>query len=98
LQNLIDDMYIQFVEFVAEGRKLDFDEAKSVSGMRLGRKDAGTKTLIDKPGTPEERLKRQPKKAKISGEPLLVHPLEPKACRLSPDDGLSLLPIPSMII
>jgi hypothetical protein len=40
-------MYIQFVEFVAEGRKLDFDEAKSVSGMRLGRKDAGTKTLIE---------------------------------------------------
>jgi hypothetical protein len=28
-------MYIQFVEFVAEGRKLDFDEAKSVQAGRM---------------------------------------------------------------
>jgi hypothetical protein len=72
-------MYIQFVEVVAEVRKLDFHEAKSFSGVRAY---AGEDIETDRwtmPGTLEVAVKTTAEMA-ISCEPPLVHP--PRAASL----------------
>src|SRR5205085_3204320 len=50
-QSLIDDMYGQFIQAVADGRKLDIDTVKSMADGRVftGR-DAHDRKLIDATG------------------------------------------------
>ncbi|MCI0623397.1 MAG: signal peptide peptidase SppA [Acidobacteria bacterium] len=75
LQNIIDDMYIQFVQVVAEGRKFDLERAKSFSDGRVYTgKDAKAKKLIDEIGSLQDAIQITAKLAKISGEPRLVYP------------------------
>lgn len=73
LQNLIDDMYSQFLTAVAEGRKLDLETVRKFSDGRVytGR-DAKSKKLIDEIGSLQDAIDIAAKLAKISGEPKLV--------------------------
>lgn len=75
LQNIIDDMYIQFVQVVAEGRKFDLEKAKSLADGRVYTgKDAKSKKLIDDIGTLQDAIRITAKMVKITGEPHVVYP------------------------
>ena len=75
LQNLIDDMYSQFLTAVAEGRKLDLETVRKFSDGRVytGR-DAKSKKLIDEIGGLQDAIDIAAKLARITGEPKLVSP------------------------
>jgi protease-4 len=72
-QGLIDDMYIQFVESVASGRKLELQEARSLADGRVftGR-DAKERKLIDEIGNFQDAIDLTARLAGISGKPRLV--------------------------
>jgi len=72
-QGLIDDMYVQFVEAVASGRKLDLQEVRSMADGRVftGR-DAKTRKLIDDIGNFQDAVDVTAKLAGISGKPRLL--------------------------
>jgi protease-4 len=100
LQNLIDDMYIQFVEVVAESRRFDFEMAKSVADGRVYTgKDAKARKLIDELGTFQDAVESTAKLAKISGEPALVYPPRQRTGLLDLifGDASSVLPLPSAL-
>src|SRR5437870_6125246 len=72
-QGLIDDMYVQFVEAVASGRKLDLPEVRSLGDGRVftGR-DAKSRKLIDDIGNFQDAVDLTAKLAGISGKPRLI--------------------------
>jgi protease-4 len=72
-QGLIDDMYVQFVEAVAAGRKLELQEVRSVADGRVftGR-DAKERKLIDEIGNFQDAVDLTAKLAGISGKPRLL--------------------------
>ena len=72
-QGLIDDMYVQFVEAVASGRKLDLPEVRSLADGRVftGR-DAKARKLIDEIGNFQDAVDITAKLAGISGKPRLI--------------------------
>jgi len=72
-QGLIDDMYVQFVEAVASGRKLDLPEVRSLADGRVftGR-DAKARKLIDEIGNFQDAVDLTAKLAGISGKPRLI--------------------------
>src|SRR5213593_1957113 len=72
-QGLIDDMYVQFVEAVASGRKLDLQEVRSMADGRVftGR-DARERKLIDDIGNFQDAVDLTAKLAGISGKPRLI--------------------------
>ena len=72
-QGLIDDMYVQFVEAVASGRKLDLQEVRSLADGRVftGR-DAKARKLIDDVGNFQDAVDLTAKLAGISGKPRLI--------------------------
>src|SRR5437773_2115673 len=72
-QGLIDDMYVQFVEAVATGRKLELQEVRSLADGRVftGR-DAKARKLIDDVGNFQDAVDLTAKLAGISGKPRLV--------------------------
>jgi len=72
-QGLIDDMYVQFVEAVSSGRKLDLQEVRSVADGRVftGR-DAKERKLIDEIGNFQDAVDITAKLAGISGKPRLL--------------------------
>jgi protease-4 len=72
-QGLIDDMYVQFVEAVSSGRKLDLQEVRSVADGRVftGR-DAKERKLIDEIGNFQDAVDLTAKLAGISGKPRLL--------------------------
>jgi protease-4 len=72
-QGLIDDMYVQFVEAVATGRKLDLQEVRSLADGRVftGR-DAKERKLIDEVGNFQDAVDLTAKLAGISGKPRLI--------------------------
>ena len=74
-QGLIDDMYVQFVEAVASGRKLELQEVRSVADGRVftGR-DAKERKLIDEIGNFQDAVDLTAKLAGISGKPRLLRP------------------------
>src|SRR5881396_78608 len=75
LQNLIDDMYSQFLTAVAEGRKLDLETVRKFSDGRVYTgKDAKSKKLVDEIGGLQDAIEIASKLAKIAGEPKLVIP------------------------
>src|SRR5436853_141549 len=73
LQGLIDDMYVQFVEAVASGRKLDLQEVRAMADGRVftGR-NAKERKLIDEIGNFQDAVDVTAKLAGISGKPGLV--------------------------
>lgn len=72
-QGLIDDMYVQFVEAVSLGRKLDLQEVRSMADGRVftGR-DAKERKLIDEIGNFQDAVDLTAKLAGISGKPRLL--------------------------
>ena len=72
-QGLIDDMYVQFVEAVASGRKLDLQEVRSLADGRVftGR-NAKERKLIDEVGNFQDAVDHTAKLAGISGKPRLI--------------------------
>ena len=72
-QGLIDDMYVQFVEAVASGRKLDLPEVRSLADGRVftGR-DAKARKLIDEIGNFQDAVDLTAKLAGIAGKPRLI--------------------------
>jgi protease-4 len=72
-QGLIDDMYVQFVEAVAYGRKLDLQDVRSLADGRVftGR-DAKARKLIDEIGNFQDAVDLTAKLAGISGKPRLI--------------------------
>ena len=96
LQNIIDDMYIQFVQVVAEGRKFDLERAKSFSDGRVYTgKDAKSKKLIDEIGSLQDAIRITAKMVKITGEPHLVYPARERTglIELFFRDASSVLPL-----
>ncbi len=73
LQGLIDDMYVQFVEAVASGRKLDLQEVRSLADGRVftGR-DAKARKLIDEIGNFQDAVDLTAKLVGIAGKPRLI--------------------------
>jgi protease IV len=72
-QGLIDDMYVQFVEAVSSGRKLDLQEVRSIADGRVFTgKDAKERKLIDETGNFQDAVDLTAKLAGISGKPRLV--------------------------
>jgi protease IV len=72
-QGLIDDMYVQFLEAVSSGRKLDLQEVRSIADGRVftGR-NAKERKLIDEIGNFQDAVDITAKLAGISGKPRLL--------------------------
>src|SRR5437016_7185446 len=72
-QGLIDDMYVQFVEAVASGRKLDLQDVRAMADGRVftGR-NAKERKLIDEIGNFQDAVDVTAKLAGISGKPRLL--------------------------
>ena len=75
MQSLIDDMFGQFIQAVADGRGLKFDAVKEIANGKVWTgQQAVSMKLIDNVGDFEAVVKDTAKAAGISGEPTLVRP------------------------
>jgi len=72
-QGLIDDMYVEFVDAVAKGRKMDVEAVRALADGRVftGR-DAREKKLIDEIGNFQDAVDLTASLAGISGKPNLL--------------------------
>jgi protease-4 len=75
MQSLIDNMYGQFVQAVAEGRHAKVDDIKAIANGRVwtGQEALGLH-LIDQIGDFQTAVEDTAKSVGIRGEPTLVHP------------------------
>jgi len=75
LQSLIDNMFGQFIQAVADGRGMKFDDVKAIANGKVWTgKEALAMKLIDDNGDFEAVVRDTAKSVGISGEPTLVHP------------------------
>ena len=75
MQSLIDNMYVQFVQAVADGRHAKVDDIKSIADGRVWTgQEALSMHLIDQIGDFQEAVNDTAKSVNIKGEPTLVHP------------------------
>src|SRR3984893_6810187 len=75
LQSLIDNMVGQFIQAVADGRGMKFDDVKAIANGKVWTgKEALAMKLIDDTGDFEAVVHETAKSVGISGEPTLVHP------------------------
>jgi protease-4 len=75
LQSLIDNVYSQFVNAVAEGRKLPREDVLAIAdGRVLSGEQAKELGLVDVLGNQEDAVAEAGKMAKIEGEPRVVTP------------------------
>jgi protease-4 len=75
MQSLIDNMFGQFVQAVADGRGMKFEDVKSIANGKVWTgEQALSMKLIDNVGDFEAVVKETAKSVNISGEPTLVHP------------------------
>jgi len=72
-QGLIDDMYVQFVEAVADGRKMEVQEVRALADGRVftGR-DGRERKLVDEIGNFQDAVDLTAKLVGISGRPKLI--------------------------
>lgn len=79
LQNLIDDVHLQFMKAVAEGRKMDLEKVRAIADGRIftGRK-ARELGLVDTLGNMQTAIEVAADLAGIEGEPRVVYPPEGK--------------------
>ncbi len=75
LQSLIDDMHTQFIQAVADGRKVKAEDIRAIANGKVwtGGQALGLK-LIDQEGDFEAAVKDTAKSVGIKGEPVLVRP------------------------
>lgn len=73
MQNVIDDVYDQFINVVAKGRNLDIDKVKELSDGRIftGRQ-AFKVGLVDKLGSLEDAIELGAKMVSIKGKPKVI--------------------------
>jgi protease-4 len=75
LQDLIDDVYLQFVEDVASGRNLDIETVKELADGRIfSGRQAMELGLVDELGGLQAAIEYSARRAGISGEPKVVYP------------------------
>src|SRR5229473_1916117 len=75
MQSLIDNMFGQFVQAVADGRSMKFEDVKSIANGKVWTGDqAKSMKLIDEVGDFEAAVADTAKSVGIKGEPTLVHP------------------------
>jgi protease IV len=75
LQSLIDNMFGQFIQAVADGRSMKFDDVKTIANGKVWTgEQALSMKLIDNVGDFEAAVKDTAKSVGISGEPTLVWP------------------------
>ena len=75
LQSLIDNMYAQFVQAVADGRHAKTDDIKAIADGRVWTgQEALSMHLIDQIGDFQTAVDETAKSVGIKGEPVLVHP------------------------
>ncbi len=75
MQSLIDNMFGQFIQAVADGRGLKVEDVRAIANGKVWTgKEALSMKLIDKVGDFEAAVKDTAKSVGISGEPTLVHP------------------------
>jgi protease IV len=75
MQSLIDNMFGQFVQAVAEGRGMKFEDVKSIANGKVWTgEQAMSMKLIDGVGDFETAVADTAKSVGIKGEPTLVHP------------------------
>src|ERR1700691_573631 len=75
MQSLIDNMFGQFVQAVADGRGIKFDDVKAIANGKVGTgAQALDMKLIDNVGDFEAAVKDTAQSVGISGEPTLVRP------------------------
>jgi protease IV len=79
LQGLIDDMHQQFINDVADARKMKVDDIKPIASGRVwtGQQAISLK-LVDQLGDFQAAVEDTAKAVGIKGEPSLVHPEKPK--------------------
>src|SRR5712691_5656011 len=75
LQSLIDNMHGQFIQAVADGRKMKVEDIRAIADGKVwtGDQAMGLK-LIDQEADFESAVKDTAKAVGIKGEPVLVHP------------------------
>src|SRR5580692_2319150 len=75
MQALIDNMFGQFIQAVADGRKMKFDDVKSIANGKVWTgEQALSMKLIDQVGDFESAVNDTAKSVGIKGEPTLVRP------------------------
>jgi protease-4 len=75
MQQLIDNMFGQFVHAVSEGRGLKYEDVKSIANGKVWTgEQAASMKLIDGVGDFETAVADTAKAVGIKGEPTLVHP------------------------
>ena len=75
MQSLIDNMFAQFIQAVADGRGLKYEEVKSfANGKVWSGEQAMSMKLIDSVGDFETAVAETAKSVGIKGEPTLVRP------------------------
>src|ERR1700691_3659423 len=75
MQSLIDNMFGQFIQAVADGRGMKFDEVKAIANGKVwSGKAARSMKLIDDVGDFEAVVNDTAKSVGITGEPTLVRP------------------------
>jgi protease-4 len=75
MQALIDNMFGQFIQAVADGRKMKFDDVKAIANGKVWTgEQALSMKLIDQVGDFEAAVSDTAKSVGIKGEPTLVRP------------------------
>jgi protease IV len=75
LQTLIENMYGQFVQAVADGRHAKADDIRAIANGKVWTgQQAFAMKLIDQIGDFQDAVKDTAKSVGITGEPVLVHP------------------------
>src|ERR1700738_400775 len=75
MQSLIDNMFGQFVQAVADGRSMKFGDVKAIADGKVWTgEQAKSMKLIDEIGAFEAAVADTAKSVGIKGEPSLVHP------------------------
>jgi protease-4 len=79
MQGMIDNMHTQFIQAVADGRKLKFDDVKSIANGKVwtGQQSLPMK-LIDQVADFQAAVEDTAKSVGIKGEPVLVRPEKDK--------------------
>jgi protease IV len=75
MQSLIDNMHVQFIQAVADGRKAKFDDIKAIANGKVWTgEQAFSMKLIDQLADFQAAVYDTAKAVNIKGEPVLVHP------------------------
>src|SRR6266481_2947424 len=75
LQGMIDNMHTQFIQAVADGRKVKFEDIKSIANGKVWTgQQALPMKLVDQLADFQSAVEDTAKSVGIKGEPVLVHP------------------------